>query len=187
MSTKSALAVLTVLLIPAATRAAVADSSAAGFTVKITVNIQATPDDVYRRLVHNVGDWWNPAHTFSGDAHALTIDNRAPGCFCERLPNLGTARHMEVVTAAPGEKLVMVGGLGPLQPLAVNGAMTFLLSPDAGSTKLVLTYAVGGYTPAGLASWAAPVDSVLTEQVMRLKNYVEHGTAGSAADRPKQP
>ena len=187
MSTKSALAALVFLLIPAAIRAAVADSSAAGFTVKITVNIQSTPDDVYRRLVHNVGDWWDPAHTFSGDAHALTIDNRAPGCFCERLPNLGTARHMEVVTAAPGEKLVMLGAMGPLQSLAVTGAMTFLLSPDAGGTKLVLTYAVGGYSPTGLNTWAAPVDAVLTEQLARLKNYVEHGTAGPASARPKQP
>jgi hypothetical protein len=148
----------------------------------ITVNIQSTPEDVYRRLVHNVGDWWNSAHTFSGDAHALTIDNRVPGCFCERLPNLGTARHMEVVMAAPGEKLVMMGALGPLQTLAVTGAMTFLLSPDAGGTKLVVTYAVGGYFPAGLNTWAAPVDSVLTEQLTRLKNYVERGAVGS-----KQP
>jgi hypothetical protein len=182
MSTKSALAVLVFLLAPAAISAAVADSSAAGFTVKITVNIQSTPEDVYRRLVHNVGDWWNSAHTFSGDAHALTIDNRAPGCFCERLPNLGTARHMEVVVAAPGEKLVMLGALGPLQPLAVTGAMTFLLSPDGGGTKLVVTYAVGGYSPAGLNALAAPVDSVLTEQLTRLKNYVERGAVGS-----KQP
>jgi len=187
MSIRSAFAVLVLLFIPAATRAAVADSSAAGFTVKITVNIQSTPDDVYRRLVHNVGDWWDSAHTFSGDARALTIDNRAPGCFCERLPNLGTARHMEVVMAAPGERLVMLGALGPLQPLAVTGAMTFLLSPDAGGTKLVLTYAVGGYSPTGLNTWAAPVDSVLSEQVTRLKNFVEHGSVGPAAQAPKQP
>ena len=173
------------LLASGLTRAAVVDSSAAGFTVKITLNIQATPDDVYRRLVHNVGEWWNPAHTFSGDARALSIDNRAPGCFCERLPNLGTARHMEVVRASPGEKLVMLGALGPLQPFAVTGAMTIDLAPDAGGTKLVATYAVGGYFPAGLNTWAAPVDSVLTEQLTRLKNFVEHGNPGPGADRPK--
>ena len=175
MLTKTAFAAAAFLLTSGSARAAVADSSAAGFTVKIALNIQATPEDVYRRLVHNVGDWWSPAHTFSGDARALTIDNRAPGCFCERLPNLGTVRHMEVVMAAPGEKLVMLGGLGPLQPMAVTGAMTIDLSPGAGGTKLQMTYAVGGYSPAGLNTWAAPVDSVLTEQLTRLKNYVEHG------------
>ncbi|HLN01826.1 MAG TPA: hypothetical protein VK335_21230 [Bryobacteraceae bacterium] len=185
MMIRSLLAAVAFLLASVSARAAVADSSAAGFTVKITLNIQATPDDVYRRLVHNVGDWWNPAHTFSGDARALTIDSRAPGCFCERLPNLGTARHMEVVMAAPGEKLVMLGALGPLQPLAVTGAMSVDLSPDAGGTKLVATYAVGGYFPAGLNTWAAPVDSVLTEQLTRLKNYVEHGNLKPTAEQPK--
>jgi hypothetical protein len=185
MFVRTTLAAVAVVLTSGSARAAVADSSAAGFTVKITLNIQATPDDVYRRLVHNVGDWWNPAHTFSGEARALTIDNRAPGCFCERLPNLGTARHMEVVMAAPGEKLVMLGALGPLQPLAVTGAMTIDLSPDARGTKLVATYAVGGYSPAGLNTWAAPVDSVLTEQFTRLKNYVEHGNLKPTADQPK--
>ena len=166
-------------------RAEVADSSANGFTVKITIHIQAAPDDVYRRLVYNVGDWWSSAHTFSGDSRALTIDNHAPGCFCEKLPNLGTARHMEVVMAAPGEKLVMRGAMGPLQSLAVTGVMSIQLSPDAGGTKLVATYAAGGYLPAGLNTWAAPVDSVLTEQFTRLKNYVEHGDPALTADRPK--
>jgi len=169
---------------PISALAAVADSSPAGFTVKVALNIQASPEDVYRRLVHNVGDWWNSAHTFSGDARGLTIDNRAPGCFCERLPNLGTVRHMEVVMAAPGERLVMLGALGPLQPLAVTGAMTIQLSADGAGTKLAVTYAVGGYSPAGLNSWAAPVDSVLTDQFTRLKNFVEHG-APAAAPGPK--
>jgi len=182
---RSVVAAVPFLLASGLARAAVVDASAAGFTVKTTLNIQATPDDVYRRLVHNVGDWWSPAHTFSGDAHALTIDNRAPGCFCERLPNLGTARHMEVVMAAPGEKLVMRGAMGPLQSMAVTGAMTIDLSPDAGGTKLVATYAAGGYVPAGFNTWAARVDSVLTEQFTRLKNYVEHGNPEPATDRPK--
>ena len=68
----------------------VVDSSAAGFTVKTTVQIQAAPAEVYRKLVFNVGDWWNPQHTFSGDAHNLSIDDKADGCFCEKLANGGS-------------------------------------------------------------------------------------------------
>ncbi len=184
MMSRTVLAAL-LLLTPGFLRAEVADSSPAGFTVKVTIHIQASPDDVYRRLVYNVGDWWNPAHTFSGDARALTIDNRAPGCFCEKLPNLGTARHMEVVMAAPGERLVMTGALGPLHAAAATGAMSIQLTPDAGGTKLAVTYGVGGYLPAGMNTWAAPFDSVLTEQFTRLKNYVEHGDPALTADRPK--
>jgi hypothetical protein len=55
------------------TAAEVADSSAGGFTVKTTLSIQAAPDEVYRRLIH-IGDWWDSEHTFSGDAHNLSIE-----------------------------------------------------------------------------------------------------------------
>ena len=187
MITRVALASAALLLGPILARAEVADSSAAGFTVKVTMNIQAVPGEVYGRLVRNVGEWWSSAHTFSGDARALTIDNRAPGCFCERLPNLGSVRHMEVIMAAPGEKLVMSGAFGPLQQLAATGAMTVLFTPFAGGTKLTVTYAVAGYLPAGMNTWAARFDNVITEQFTRLKNYVEHGDPALTSDRPKQP
>lgn len=151
------------------------DSSAGGFTVKTTLTIQAAPAVVYERLVHNVGEWWSSAHTFSGDAHNLSIKDQAMGCFCETLPDGGAVRHMEVINAAPGKRLVMSGALGPLQSMAVTGSMQIRLSPADGGTKLEVTYAVGGYVPAGLSTWAAPVDGVLAEQFTRLKNYVEHG------------
>ncbi len=186
MMNSAALAAAVILLTPGWTRAEILNQSASGFTLKVTVNIHATPDEVYRRIVRNVGDWWSPAHTFSGDAHYLTIDAKAMGCFCERLPNLGSVRHMEVVNAAPGEKLVMVGALGPLQSLAATASMTIQLSPAEGGTKLEVTYAVAGYLPAGMNTWAAPVDGVLTEQFTRLKNYVERGDPALKENPPKQ-
>ena len=51
----------------------------------------------------------------------------------------------------------------------------FQISPAEGGSKLEVTYAVGGYLKAGLDTWAKPVDSVLLEQITRLKNYTEHG------------
>ncbi len=156
--------------------AAVADSGANGFTVKISVVIHAAPEEVYQKLVHNVGEWWSPDHTFSGDAHNLTIDDKPMGCWCEKLTT-GGARHMEVVLAAKGKALVLSGGMGPLQSMAVTGAMSFDFTPDKGGTKLDLTYAVGGYLAAGLNTLAGPVDGVLTAQMGRLKNFVELGRA----------
>jgi uncharacterized protein YndB with AHSA1/START domain len=165
---------LAVLLIPASSFADVADSSAAGFTVKQSFPIQAAPPDVYRALI-KVGEWWNSAHTFSGDAHNLSIEDRPAGCFCEKLPDHGGVRHLEVIFVSPGKKLVMSGALGPLQSIAATGSMTIQLSPSEGGTKLDLIYTVAGYTPAGMNTWAAPVDGVLKEQFTRLKNLVEHG------------
>src|SRR5207245_116562 len=48
--------------------AGVADSGPNGFTVKIAMHVGAPPAEAYRKFVRNVGDWWNPAHTFSGSA-----------------------------------------------------------------------------------------------------------------------
>jgi hypothetical protein len=166
-------------------RSEVLDSAANGFTVQETSTIQAAPGEVYRRLVHNVGDWWNPAHAFSGDAHNLSIEDKPMGCFCEKLAQGGAVRHMEVVMAMPGKRLVMAGALGPLQTLAAAGSMAFELTSAGAGTKLVVTYAVGGYLAKGLNTWAGPVDAVLAEQVARLKNYVEHGDAAWKAPAEK--
>jgi uncharacterized protein YndB with AHSA1/START domain len=147
----------------------VADSAAGGFTVKVTEQIAASPAAVYKQLIR-VGEWWNPRHTFSGDAHNLSIEEKAGGCFCEKLPDGGGVRHMQVIHIAPGKTLVMSGAIGPLQSLAATGTMAFQLAPNGDGTKLTVTYAVAGYLPAGMNTWAAPVDSVITEQVGRLKN-----------------
>jgi len=154
--------------------AAVADSAANGFTVKISIAIAAPPDEVYQKLVHNIGDWWSPQHTFSRDSHNLTIDARPMGCWCEKF-GAAAVRHMEVIAAVPGKALVMLGAVGPLQAMAVTGSMSFDFAADKGGTKLDVTYAVGGYLAAGLNTLANPVDAALAEQLTRLKNFVEIG------------
>jgi uncharacterized protein YndB with AHSA1/START domain len=155
----------------------VADSSAAGFTVKIAVHIQAPPAQVYRSLFR-IENWWSPAHTFSGNSQNLSLEEKAPGCFCEKLPGGGSVRHMEVVNVMPGTLLVLSGGLGPLQSMAATGSMTYKLSPDGTGTSLALVYAVSGYSPAGMNALAGPVDAVLSEQMTRLKDYIEKGKPG---------
>jgi uncharacterized protein YndB with AHSA1/START domain len=160
---------------PVYANADVVDSAANGFTLKIALAVQSTPADVYKHLVHNVGDWWSSAHTFSGDAHNLSIDDNAGGCFCEKLADGGGVQHMVVVNAQPGKRLVMRGALGPLQTMGADGSMAIVLSPDSAGTKMEVTFAAGGYMAAGMDKLAAPVNMVLTEQFTRLKNYVEHG------------
>src|SRR5437868_11098025 len=111
------LATAAILLSPGGAYAEVADSSENGFTVKTSMTMQASPEEVYRRLVHNVGEWWSPQHTFSGDARNLMMEEKPMGCFCETLPGSGgqngAVRHMELVRFAPGKALVLSGALGP--------------------------------------------------------------------------
>ena len=162
-------------LLPVALFAEVADSSPAGFTVKISFSVKATPAAVYDAVV-KPANWWSSGHTFSGDAHNLSIDAKPMGCFCEKLPNGGGVRHLEVVSVMPGKLLVMTGGLGPLQSQALSGSMSIAIAAAGDETKLSMTYAVAGYVPAGTNTWAAPVNGMLSEQFTRLKNYIEHGT-----------
>src|SRR5512142_3593171 len=103
--------------------AEIADSAPNGFTYKLTINLQAPPETVYQRLLA-VGNWWGSDHTFSGDAHNLSFEAKAMGCWCEKLPNGGGVRHMQVVNVMPGKMLVMTGGLGPLHSMGATGSMT---------------------------------------------------------------
>jgi len=170
--------------------AAVVDSAANGFVVKTSVAIQAAPDEVYRRIVNNIGDWWASDHTFSGDSHNLSIEEKPMGCFCEKLPN-GGVRHMEVVNFARGKTLVMSGALGPLQSMAATANMSIQLSSIAAVTgtasavltRVDVTYAVTGYLAAGINALAAPVDGVIGQQFARLKNLIEQGSPDKAAGR----
>jgi hypothetical protein len=162
-------------LATSAARAEVVDSAPGGFTVTNTLTIRAAPEEVYQKLVRNVGEWWSSDHTFSHDSHNLRIEENINGCFCEKLPNGGGVRHMDVAFLAPGKTLVLRGGLGPLLSLAATGSMSFQLSPAEGATKLEVTYVVTGYMKEGLNTYAAPFDTVLKEQLTRLQNYIERG------------
>jgi len=180
------LLLLLCVMAPAMLGADVMDSASNGFTIKIATVIHASSADVYNRLVHNVGDWWSSDHTYSQDSHNLSIDDKPMGCFCEKLPNNGGVRHAEVILVMPDKMLVMSGAFGPLQRFAATGTLTFVLMPLHQDTRLEVTYAVGGYLPDGLNTWAAPVDKVLTEQVTRLKSYVETGSAAAAGAKKPQ-
>jgi uncharacterized protein YndB with AHSA1/START domain len=158
-----------------AAHAEVVDSAADGFTVRNTAVISAPADRVYRAAVKEVGDWWHPDHTFSGDSANLRIEARAHGCFCEKLEKGGEVRHLTVVAAQPGMMLRMTGGLGPLQGLAVTGTLTLSFAEEEGKTTVELTYTVAGYRPGGMAEWAGAVDDVLREQLERLQRHVETG------------
>jgi hypothetical protein len=153
--------------------AEVKDSTAFGFTIQDTMMIAADPDVVYHSLVADVGRWWDSAHTFSGNAENLSIDDKAGGCFCEKLDNGGSVRHLEVVFAEPGKTLRMIGGLGPLQSMAVTGSMTWSLSKTDNGTNVQVTYSIGGYRPGGLQKLAPLVDKVMGDQLKRLRDYIE--------------
>ena len=155
-------------------RADVVDVTPGGFTVRHEVTVNATPDKAYAAFV-DVGSWWNMDHSYSKDPKSISIDARAGGCFCEKMPNGGGVQHMSVVFALPGNTLRMTGGLGPLQSSGASGSLTLRFIGAGSATRVEMTYAVGGYMQGGLDKVAAPVNAVLTEQLQRFKSYVDTG------------
>jgi len=97
------------------------------------------------------------------------------GCWCEQAADGRVSRYLETVLVEPGSKLVLQGGLGPLQGQGAAGGLTFTLQPEGDGTTLTWTYVVGGYATGGLEAWAAPVDGVLSAQLANLKTRVEAG------------
>jgi len=161
------------LLIGSPTQAAITDSSFYGFTVRHEVTITCFPDSIFKYLILDVGKWWDPEHTWSGNSANLVIQSKANGCFCEKLDNNGSVKHMSVVFVDPGKVLRMEGALGPLQLLAVKGTLTFEIIPSLPISRFIVIYTVGGYSPTGLQHIAPMVDKMLGEQIKRLKAYAE--------------
>lgn len=149
------------------------DAAANGFALKFTHDIAASPEVVYRSLT-DIARWWDPSHTFSGQAASLSLDARPGGCFCEKLPG-GGVQHMVVIHADAPRRLILQGGPGPLASMGVAGAMEWVLTARNGGTHLEVTYNAGGYAPGGLAPLAPVVDGVFAGQIARLTRVAETG------------
>jgi uncharacterized protein YndB with AHSA1/START domain len=145
--------------------------------------VAAPPLRVYQLFVNEIDQWWNPEHTYSGDSGNLWLQPNPGGCFCETLANGGGIEHAEVVYVVPGELVRMRSSLGPLQEYAVYGSWTWTFAPvGQGETRVTMQYNVAGSFPGGLDKAADIVNTVLADQVGRLKKHTE-----AAMKRPTLP
>ena len=174
------LGALALLMLPAASLQSALQVTPNGFLVKLEANINAPAAKVYEALIGQIGLWWNPEHTFSHDEKNLSIDPRPGGCFCEKLPNGGGVEHMHGVFIAPNETIRLSGALGPLQASGFAGSMTWKLSSADDNTRVDLSYSVGGFFQGGFEKIAPAVESVLSNQLNRLKLFVETGKPTAA-------
>ena len=170
----------------------VVEATDSGFVSAFEVEIGATPERTFDALWNDVAKWWDPAHTYSGDAENMVFADLF-GLF-EELPSLAPSasvssaserkpppfgssidpfvRHMEIDMVRPPSALRLRGGMGPLQTLAVAGSMTFDLEATDDGTRLRYRYVVNGPR---LGDYAEPVDRVMGGQLQRLRRYVETG------------
>jgi hypothetical protein len=164
--------VLFLALIASASPAAaeVVSASSNGFEVRQTVNLVVPPADAFDAF-RNIGAWWDPEHTYSGDASNLSLALVPGGCFCERLPKGGGVEHMRVAYIEPGKHVVLTGALGPLLYEAVTGVMDVQVKTIAGGAQLTLDYKAAGFAKGGADKLAPAVDSVLAAQMKRYRAY----------------
>lgn len=172
MRMAAGMVVVVALALSGGARAEVKDSGPAGFTIENVRDVPASAEQAWDALVDEVGQWWPADHTWWGDASKLSIRARAGGCFCERSGDR-EARHMTVAFVDPGRTLRLVGGLGPLQGLGLDGALEFRLAPiEGGGTRITMWYRVGGYSPDDLSTFAPVVDGVMAGQLDGLAGFL---------------
>ncbi|MGI9516909.1 MAG: hypothetical protein ACR2NP_07695 [Pirellulaceae bacterium] len=160
------------LLVPVNAQAEITQSAADGFQIVVKQTTSLNPGAAYRVMIEDFANWYDASHSYSGVAENLSLDI-AQHCMLERLPGGGFVRHMEIVYQQPGQVFRMTGGLGPLQEMGINGALTFSFNEVEGGTEITLTYNVTGSSFQQLDKIAVPVDGVLEAQLERLKNYCD--------------
>ena len=182
-----AAATATFAFAPAA-QAEIIKKDEAGFVVRHTVEVKASPLDVYKTL-RAPARWWSPDHSWTGDAKNFYMDAQAGGCFCELIAPVkegedrGSVEHMRIVFAQPGKLLRLSGGLGPLQSEAVNGTLTIAIKATPKGTTIVgFEYIVGGYMRYDMDTISSAVDGVVGEQILRLSKLL--GPIDSAESLP---
>lgn len=162
-------------LFATAAQAEVVDLQPSGFEVKHTVQIAASPQQVYVALIQP-GRWWSSDHTWSGSAANMRFEPAAGGCWCEALPKTqGEVEHMRIIYIDPAGTIRLDGSLGPMQPSGATGHLTWAYAAKADGTEVTWTYDVGGYFPGGFKALAPGVDGVIGDQLGRLKKFIETG------------
>lgn len=165
-------ALLPLAALPAA--AEVLDASPGHFEVRHCAEVAATPAAVYVAMAQ-LPRWWNPQHTWSGDARTLSLDLTAGGCWCERWGDGASAQHACVLQVLPSRLIQMQASLGPLLNLPAVGLLTLVTSTQDGQTAVRLSYRVSGAPELALDKLATPVDTVPGLQFARLKAMIERG------------
>ena len=171
-------ALVTALACGTAASAKVRSANDVGFSLASSVRIDRDARSIYT-LIAKPARWWSREHSYSGDAANLSMNPRAGGCFCERLPgadgSAGSVEHARVILADPYKRLRLSGALGPLQADAVIGTLEFTLTPADKGVEVTISYVAAGSMRTDPRQIAPVVDRVLAEQLARLKRVAGQG------------
>lgn len=175
------------LAVDSTAQAEIVNAGPNGFNLRHVVEAPNVAPPVIWAALSDVAKWWDPEHTYSGDARNLTLEPLVRGCFCEKLSLYAGVEHATVVYAQPTKMLRLQGALGPLQEFGVTGSLTWQIDAAAGGSRITMTYNVGGYADRPLSDWAPIVDEVLVLQAKRLGRFVTAGSPELPKAEPPKP
>jgi uncharacterized protein YndB with AHSA1/START domain len=167
---------LSLALFAAPASATVVGADSHGFEVRHSIDVPLPPAQALAAF-GQVASWWSKQHTYSGDYRRLSLDLRPGGCWCERLDGGGGVEHMRVALYEPGERIVLIGALGPLLFEATSGVMAVRAVKTRSGSQLVIDYRAAGFARANGTEMALAVDVVLREQIERLRLFASRGAA----------
>lgn len=152
-------------------RAEVVERGTDHFTLRHAVALEASPADIIDALEH-VGDWWNPAHTYSGDSGNLSLALDPGTCLCEAMPDGSTIDHGGVYEYDPATGVIFDAPLGPLKGRVSLASWTISWTGANRGTELTMSFVVRGD---GIGTLADSVDAVMVEQFRRMVRFIEYG------------
>lgn len=158
-------------LVASPASAEVVERSADHFVLRYAVALEAGPEDFIDALEH-IGEWWNPAHTWSGDARNLSLALDPGTCFCEAMPDGSTFDHGGVYEYDPGTGVLIDAALGPLRGKTTLSNWTIGWTGANRGSELVMSYVVRGE---GVGAMADGVDAVMDDQFHRMVRFIEYG------------
>lgn len=170
--------ILLLALTPLFSLAQAISSDNHGFQIKMESQVNVDKKTAYQQFL-KVNQWWHPDHTWFGESGNLSINANVGGCFCE-INGDKQAMHMSISFVDPFNEIKMIGGLGPLQMMGINGGMSWKFETVAANkTKIIFHYQVVGYVDGGLTKLAPIVDKVQRIQLTRLTNLLNTGNVES--------
>ena len=143
------------------------------FILQIRAPLTAPPERALAGL-GAIGQWWNAAHTYSGDAAKMSLPLQVGACLCEALADGGRFEHGRVVLIQPQRSLELEAPLGPLNGRTTRATLVFSWTPLSEDPTLVLSYWVEGE---GVGAWAEAVDRVMQSQFDRWAAWVQPNVA----------
>jgi uncharacterized protein YndB with AHSA1/START domain len=146
---------------------AVLESSDTHYRLAHEASTPLAPAALWERLV-NPSRWWNPLHSFSGEADNLHLDAHAGGLWREDWEG-GSVAHGRVLQVRDGELLRLEAPFGPLQGIGAYVIWTITLTPGEHGGSTVTFQEVATAPPgSGLDKLAGAVDGVKAEALARL-------------------